>query len=60
MTIAELQESIKLSKRLGVKPTRRILAQLRLLELEQTWTRKLKLAQTKLKKYRRKLKRYGN
>jgi hypothetical protein len=56
--IKELEQAIRVSKRCTGKPPRVLIRRLSVLEHMREWTKKEKLAQTKLKTYRRKLRAY--
>jgi len=56
--LAELRRAIEVSKILGAKPSKHQRMLLRLLELKIEWLTKSKLAQTKLMKYDKKIKRW--
>jgi len=56
--LKEINTAIKATKRLGEKPPIFLLRFKAALEYEMAWLRKRKLAETKLKKYRKRVKYY--
>lgn len=58
MTLHDVKSAIALCKRTGVKPPITLVRYQRVLELLTQWQRKAKLAQTKVRIYRRKAKHY--
>lgn len=58
MTLKQINDAIKATKRIGCKPSLFLTRCQRALEYEALWLRKRKLAETKLKKYRKRVKYY--
>ncbi len=58
MTLAEINWAIRAAKRMGVRPPKMLLRYKAVLEGENRWKRKKKIAETWLKKYQRRSRYY--